>query len=486
MWNKDKSFLGGFCHPFLFLKIMSQLKELPSVNEVLIYVNSDSFFSHYKRNFLKSWINKIFTDLRKEVISGKFKTYSRDKFRDLIVHRLRKRIENLENFGIRKVINGTGVIIHTNLGRAPIEKDILNKIPFLLGGYTNLEFNLEDGRRGHRDDNVSLLFQELLNVESAAVVNNNAAAVFLVLNTLAKGKEVLVSRGELVEIGGSFRIPEIMERSGAILREVGTTNKTKIEDYENNINENTAMILKVHRSNFKISGFTHTPETKELVELSKKNNLIFYEDAGSGLLFEDSSKFFTNSDEPVIEKELELGVNIISFSGDKLFGGPQGGIILGKKEYIDKIKKNQLMRILRVDKFGYFLISETLKKYFTKSDAKIFDLINCDYEELYRRCKRIRRRIKKIFPNLKIEIEKGFSMIGGGSTPEEKIPSPVIKFYIGEPDPFLKILRNFSIPVILRIEDNSAVLDLRTVLKDEEKHLVFALQNALELYYEEV
>lgn len=462
---------------------MNQLKELPSVNELLTLLDAYPLFNSYKRTFIKNWINQIFVTLRDEIKKGKFEKYGREDFKELILKRLEFKIKNIERFGVKKVINGTGVIIHTNLGRSPLEKHILDKLSSTLYGYTNLEFDLEKGKRGHRDDNISEILEELLGVESATVVNNNAAAVFIVLNTIAKGKEVIVSRGELVEIGGSFRIPEIMERSGAILREVGTTNKTKIEDYENNINENTAMILKVHRSNFKISGFTHSPQTSELVNISKKHNLVFYEDAGSGLLFDSSAGFFKNNEEPIIEKELSLGVDVISFSGDKLLGGPQGGIILGRKDIVERIRKNQLMRILRLDKIAYFLLSETLKQYFKRSDLQIFRMINTPYKDLEKRCKKILKEIRKDFSDLKIFIDKGYSMIGGGSTPEERIPSPVIKIGIGNPNLLLRILRDSVPPVVLRIEDDLAFIDLRTILLEEEKALVFALKNALKLYY---
>ena len=465
---------------------MNQFKELPSVNEILNILENYPVFTSYKRNFLKLWINEIFSHIRREIKNGKYGEYSRDDFIGLIVKKLEDKINQIEKSGINRVINGTGVIIHTNLGRAPINIEILKKIPFTLSGYTNLEFNLKTGKRGHRDDNISQLLRELFNVEDGTVVNNNAAAVFIILNTFAKGKEVLVSRGELVEIGGSFRIPEIMEKSGAILKEVGTTNKTKIEDYEKNITENTAMILKVHRSNFKILGFTHAPSTTELVEVSKKHNLLFFEDAGSGLLFEDLSYFFKNSEEPIIKKELESGVDIISFSGDKLMGGPQGGIILGRKNLIEKIRKNQLMRILRLDKIAYFLLCETLKNYLKNEETDLFKLINEPYDNIEKRSRKFLKEIKKHFLDLNIKIQNGFSMIGGGSTPGEKINSPILKIEIEKPELLLKILRENSPPVILRIEENHIVIDLRTVFTHQEKELVFALKNALELYYGEI
>ncbi len=457
---------------------MKELKEIPSINNLLDNIKLIPEFSIYKRDFLKIWLNEILEEIRAKIKNGYFKNYNRKKFKEYIFSQLSRKIEEIENYGIKRIINGTGVIIHTNLGRSPLNQKLLEKISQTLYSYSNLEFDLKRGKRGHRDNNLSEIIKKLMEVEDALVVNNNAAAVFLILNTFAKGKEVLVSRSELVEIGGSFRIPEIMKESGAILKEVGTTNKTKIEDYEENISEKTAMILKVHRSNFYISGFTHFPETEELIKVARKHNLIFYEDAGSGLLFKDY--LHNNTEEPIISEEIKKGVDIISFSGDKLMGGPQAGIILGKENLLKKLKKNQLMRILRVDKITYFLLSEVLKEYFKDDYPLLFKIISQDYGSLEKRCRKIVKTIKKQFPSLPISIEKSYSMIGGGSTPGELIESPNIVLSVDEPEKIAKKLRENNPPIIVRIEKKSIKIDLRTVFPIEEKELVIGLKNTLE------
>jgi L-seryl-tRNA(Ser) seleniumtransferase len=377
-----------------------------------------------------------------------------------------QRLENLLQPSFRRVVNATGVILHTNLGRAPL-------VPFEpLTGYSNLEYDLKAGERGKRDQHISALLERVLG-KPAIVVNNNAAAVFLVLNELAAGYEVIVSRGELIEIGDGFRIPDIMARSGAILREVGTTNQTRISDYEAAINERTRLILRVHRSNFRISGFTQCPALEELVTLGRKYNLPIYEDLGSGCLINLRTY---GIDEPLVFDSVQAGVSLVSFSGDKLLGGPQAGIIAGQSELVQRVRRNPLYRAFRVDKLTIQALTVTFGHVIRQNwkDIPALRMIMQNLEEIHDRACYVVDQIRGV----PCEVNQNQSAVGGGSTPSLTLPTWVIELSVPEPDHFAAQLRQSPVPIVARIERDRVILDMRTVADDELDWIVSAVNRA--------
>ncbi len=377
-----------------------------------------------------------------------------------------QRIEQLLRPSLRSVINATGIILHTNLGRAPLAN--FHPIP----RYSNLEYDLESGKRGKRDVHTSGLLRRLLGAP-AIVVNNNAAAVYLVLNELAAGHEVLVSRGELIEIGDGFRIPEIMVRSGAVLREVGTTNRTRLEDYADAVSERTRLILRVHPSNFRISGFTARPELKDLCALGRSRGVPVYEDLGSGCLVDLRSH---GIHEPLVKDSLEAGTSVVSFSCDKLLGGPQSGIIAGDESLISRVRRNPMYRAFRVDKLVIETLETTLRHILVEQRNAIptLEMICAGVDTLRARAERVAARIQ----GLETEIAASESPIGGGSTPDQFLPTWVIRLTVDNATDFARALRGASVPVIARIERDKIVLDMRTVATEEEDALVNAVAAA--------
>lgn len=388
-------------------------------------------------------------------------------------------------FSLRRVVNATGVIIHTNLGRSLLNPDIIDNIMQISTNYSNLEFDIEKGKRGSRYSHLEKIISQITGGEAALVVNNNAAAVLLVLSTVAKDKKVIVSRGELIEIGGSFRIPEVMEQSGAILKEVGTTNKTHFEDYLNAIDDETSCIMKVHTSNYKILGFTSDVPVSELKKL-KSDKILLIEDLGSGVLI-DLSKFGI-SYEPTVSDSIKNGADIVTFSGDKLLGGPQAGIIVGKKELIDKMKKNPLTRALRVDKFTISALELTFRYYLDEatalSNVPTLSMIVKSVCEIEKQVLRVMDILKQKINSEEIifDIVDDFSEVGGGSLPLEKINTKclAIKLLRGNIVDFERNLRNYETPVISRIFKDRVLFDFRTIREDEEKIVIEAILNACE------
>jgi L-seryl-tRNA(Ser) seleniumtransferase len=388
---------------------------------------------------------------------------------------------------LRQVINATGVILHTNLGRAPISEAAAAAIARTATRYSNLEYDIETGERGKRDVHTGRLLAQLVGAEAAIVVNNNAAAVFLVLNTMAKGAEVIVSRGELIEIGDGFRIPDIMAESGAVLREVGTTNRTHIRDYERAINERTRLLLRVHPSNFRITGFTERPSLDDLVGLGQRFQIPVFEDLGSGCLADLTA---SGVSEPVARASFDAGAGIVSFSGDKLLGGPQAGIIAGKRELIEKIRRNPLFRALRVDKLTIAALEVTLNAYLRGAldEVPALRMIRMTEEEIHARTTKFAEQLRKSTQEgarveVRVEVREGFSVIGGGSTPDQQLATWVLAITsrghsAAELEERLRKPRS-GIPVITRIEDDFLILDLRTILPDEEAALAAALTSAL-------
>ncbi len=372
---------------------------------------------------------------------------------------------------LKRVINASGVVIHTNMGRSLIsEKTALKALKSAIR-YSNLELNLDTGKRGSRYDHLEDLICRLTGAEAAHVVNNNASAVMLVLSELASGSDVIVSRGELVEIGGSFRIPEIMKISSCNLVDVGCTNKTKLSDYSSAITEDTALLLKVHTSNYKILGFTEEVEVEDLVKLGKEKNLPVYQDIGSGSLI-DLAKYGVG-DEPTVLDSIRAGVDVVSFSGDKLLGGPQAGIIVGKKEYIDRMKKNQLTRALRLDKVMISLLEETLKIYLDEERAleeiPTLKMLTADYDDLLAGAGKLRSIFEKYPEDFSVEILDGFSEVGGGSLPITRLKTALLivaplKMSEGK---LLKAFRDYDIPIIARVQEEKLIFDPRCILEDE-------------------
>ena len=397
---------------------------------------------------------------------------------NLIEEKINNLIENIKistekvySYNIKKVINGTGTILHTNLGRAIISKKHADYLSEVVTSYSNLEYNLEEGKRGERYSHFEKLICKITGAEAAMAVNNNAAAVMLVLSSMAAEKEVIVSRGELVEVGGKFRIPDVMKSSNAHLVEIGTTNKTHLEDYEDAISENTGAFLKVHTSNFKILGFTESVSIEELCKLGREKDIPVIEDIGSGVLI-DLSKYGLEY-EPTVQDSIKAGVDVVSFSGDKLLGGPQAGIIVGKKKYIDKMKKNPLTRAFRIDKFTATILEMIFHEYLNEEDAikniPVLSLITKDLKEIEKNANALFNKIENLENVADINVEDTFSQIGGGSLPAERIKSKSVTIMpknISTQSLEAK-LRAGKNPVVGRISEEKLILDMRTVLEDE-------------------
>jgi len=365
---------------------------------------------------------------------------------------------------LKKVINATGVIVHTNLGRSLISPNSFDKVKEIITSYNNLEYDLEKGKRGERYSHISKVICELLGCEDVLIVNNNASAVFLVLNTFAKNKETVVSRGELVEIGGSFRVPDVMSSSGAILKEIGTTNKTHLQDYVNACNENTSILMKVHKSNYSIEGFTSEVSHEEIVKVAKENNVIDYYDMGSGHMID--LPYNINQHEPSVLGIMKYHPSLISFSGDKLLGSIQAGIIVGKKKYIDELKKNQLLRMLRVDKITLALLEDNITSLLLgqNEDIPTLKMLFTSVEDLEKRALNLRSKLQEY---CKCEIIKTSTVIGGGTTPNKKIPTIAlsISFKNYKANKLEKLFREHNI--IGRIENDKYLLDFRSIQECE-------------------
>jgi L-seryl-tRNA(Ser) seleniumtransferase len=443
---------------------------IPKVDVLLDKESIQKFDTEMDRQYILTIIRReleslrVFIDETEEVETIKNRIDNTESNIISTLHKIKQ--ENL-----KKLINCTGVVVHTNLGRSIISDQIFDEIRQKLTGYTNLEYDLGSGTRGSRHSIVEALLCLLTGAESAMVVNNNAAAVMLVLNTFSLNKETIVSRGELVEIGGSFRIPEVMKMSGAKLVEVGTTNKTKLTDYQNAITENTGTIMKVHTSNYSIVGFSESVSIEELAQIEKSKDIVLVEDLGSGTLVDFKSYGIPH--EPTVKESVEKGIDIVTFSGDKLLGGPQAGLIAGRKELIDRMKKNQLARALRVDKFTLAILESVLKIYLKEESVfeKIptLNMITQKKERVRDRAESLKEMLDDNKLQSRIRVIETESMIGGGSLPIALIPSYAveIKPLNCKISTFEKELRHAPIPIISRIEDDKLILDMRTVSNDE-------------------
>jgi L-seryl-tRNA(Ser) seleniumtransferase len=459
----------------------AQLRELPSVDELLGGLCLRELAERAGRGIVTQAARNALAGVREKLRSGDGSVTT-----DLgaqIEARIVADVEAMLAPSLRRVINATGVILHTNLGRSPLAREAAAEIAETATHYSNLEYDIARGERGKRDVHTAQLAAEMAGAEAAIVVNNNAAAVFLVLNTLAKGEEVIVSRGELIEIGDGFRIPDIMTASGALLCEVGTTNRTSIRDYERAINERTRLLLRVHPSNFRITGFTERASLEELVALGKQRGVPVFEDLGSGCLADLSGSGVA---EPLVRASCDAGASVVSFSGDKLLGGPQAGIIAGKKEIVERIRRNPLFRALRVDKLTIAALEVTLRAYHRGALDEIpaLRMIRMTAEEIGARAADFAMRLRAALPaDAQVEIRDGFSVIGGGSTPDQQLATHLISISSARhsaaalEERLRKPIQ--GIPVVARIEDDLLVLDLRTVFPDEEIALAAAVSSAL-------
>jgi L-seryl-tRNA(Ser) seleniumtransferase len=448
------------------------LRELPSVDRLLNHARCKTLLARYNRDYVIQKSREILDRLRADIRDGK-KITTDDLTDGSILSRMEARMAAEGRPGLIRVVNATGTILHTNLGRALLSEPAIHAVSTVAGHTVNLEYDLAAGKRGRREESVEALLVELTGAESATVINNNAAAVLLGLNTLADGREVIVSRGELIEIGGSFRIPEIMAKSGAILKEVGSTNRTHPEDYENAINEKTALLLKVHTSNYKIVGFSSEVTLEQLVAIGKRRNLPVMEDLGSGALI-DLSKYGLPK-EPIVAERVQAGADIVTFSGDKILGGPQAGLMVGKKNLISRVNKNHLQRALRCGKLTLAALEATLRLY--RQSPDITQAIPT-LKAFVRPVGEIHAMGEEILPKLQAQLGAGYrvnlgdstSQIGSGALPTEELPTVVIIIEHASVNA-TRIAENFrsaAPPIIGRISDDRFILDLRTVFDPQD------------------
>lgn len=443
------------------------LRKLPKMDELLKEDIVMNRLNDTMRTLVIDSLRASIDEYRESILKDKINDFEKED----ILSKFQEILENSKEPNLKSVINATGVVIHTNLGRSILSKEAVENVIGVAANYNNLEYDLKKGQRGSRYSHVEELIKKVTGAEAALVVNNNAAAVMLVLNTLCKDKEAIVSRGQLVEIGGSFRVPDVMTFSGAKLVEVGTTNRTHLYDYENNINENTGVLLKVHTSNFKILGFTEDVPVEELVELGKDKSIPVIEDIGSGTLVDFSKYNFVY--EPTVQESIRKGVDVVTFSGDKMLGGPQAGIIVGKKEFVNKMKKNQLTRALRIDKMTLAALEGTIKYYLDEKEAieKIptLHMILSSKDEHKKRAYSLKRKLQNKNKEFKFSVEEDYSMVGGGSMPIEKIPTYVIKVKSDKykPEELEVMLRKNKVPIIVRVSNDEVIMDVRTMFDED-------------------
>jgi L-seryl-tRNA(Ser) seleniumtransferase len=454
---------------------------LPSLNDLLLSPHFSAIVEVESHSTVVRAMRAVLLCVRQEIADGKH-TLSSLNHRLAGLHlAVAGDIKQNQRYSLRRVINATGVILHTNLGRAPLSVSALEHMVEIAAGYCNLELDLETGERSRRDVHAEKLLLQLLgsadSTSAAVVVNNCAAATFLALNSLAEGAEVIVSRGELVEIGGGFRIPEILAKSGARLREVGTTNRTRLADYENAISADTGLILRVHQSNFSIEGFTERPMLQDLVALGKRKNIPVFNDQGTGLV--SSLEDLGVSAEPTLLDSFHLGVDLVAASGDKLLGGPQCGLLAGRVDLIDRIRRNPLLRAFRVDKLTYAALEATLMDHLSEKPIPIISMLHASALEILRRCEWVAAQVCS--RDLFAEAVPVLSLIGGGTAPAARLQSSAVSLRHAtlQPQALLQALRRLDPPVIGRVSEDAVLLDLRTVEPEFDAKLVSLLQTAL-------
>ena len=463
---------------------MSMLyRHLPSVDSALSALDSTKNFKPLPRPLVKSLVNEFLDVCREEIRAGVV-TEAAQLELDALLPRLTAFVKARSRPHFRRVLNGTGVVIHTNLGRSLLAKCAIEAVAEACGHYSNCEFDLSTGQRGSRYSHVEKILCDITGAEAAMVVNNNAAAVFIMLETLARGREVIVSRGQLVEIGGSFRIPDVMAKSGAILREVGATNRTHVHDYENAIGDETGALMRVHTSNFRVVGFTREVTLAEMRVLGDKYDLPVIEDLGSGTLYSLDGAGLLG--EPTVQQVVAQGADVVSFSGDKVLGGPQAGVIVGRKEYIDRIKRNPVNRAMRIDKMTLAALEATLRLYLDMDEARrtvpTLKMVTASQEALKSKARRLADAIReRLGTKVKVSMRKGVSRVGGGAFPEHDLPGTVVAVTVdnlsaGE---LREALLKTDPPLVARIEDDEFLLDPRTLDSTELKLVADALEQAV-------
>ncbi len=460
------------------------LRMLPGVDHLLELAGTIAFFDNIPKTVMVKSIRETLETLRLSILTPERNIQGESLSEDRIIELVKAVAKKTMTLNLTNLVNATGIVVHTNLGRSLLPGQVIENIAAIAGRYSNLEYDLGVGKRGSRYSNIEGILCEISGAQAAMVVNNNAGAVLLCLDTIAHGKEVIVSRGELVEIGGSFRIPDVMAKSGSVLKEVGTTNRTHKKDYEDAVNENTALLLKVHRSNYSVIGFTSEVSLKELVELGNRHSRLVMEDLGSGT-FIDFSKYGLVK-EPTVQESVAAGADVVTFSGDKLLGGPQAGIIVGKKPHLDQIKKNPLARALRIDKLTLAALEATFCLYRDEAKAvrriPTLRMLTMDIKEIEQKALKLKQNLKKIDASrLRIDLVELFSKAGGGALPLLELPSKCLRIQIeGLSVNTLEInMRNNSPPIIGRIEDDAFIIDSRTLQDDDLPIIESAFEHLL-------
>ncbi|MBC17218.1 MAG: L-seryl-tRNA(Sec) selenium transferase [Desulfovibrio sp.] len=464
---------------------MSELyRHLPSMDHILDELTKDEDIAALPRPLVKDQADAFLNVCREEIRSGAVTTADQLELK-AVLPRMIAYVRAHSRPHFRRVLNATGVVVHTNLGRSLLARSAIEAVTEACGHYSNCEFDLSTGQRGSRYSHVEQILCDITGAEAALVVNNNAAAVFIMLETLAKGKEVIVSRGQLVEIGGSFRIPDVMTKSGATLHEVGATNRAHVHDYENAINEDTGALMRVHTSNFRIVGFTKEVSLPDMRKLGDKYNLPVIEDLGSGSLY--SLKGEGLMGEPTVQEVVAQGADVVSFSGDKVLGGPQAGIIVGRKKYIDRIKKNPVNRAMRIDKMTLAALEATLRLYLDMDVARrkipTLRMITASQESLKSKARRLADAIRsELGVKATVAMKKGFSRVGGGAFPEYDLPGTMITLAVDgvDAEDLREELLNTDPPLVARIEDDQFLLDPRTLTSTELKLAASALRQAVD------
>lgn len=465
--------------------LKDRYRELPSVNELLLREPVQALLQSHSRAAVVHACRAVLNEVRQQICEDTSPHEAVSENLRALPQAIEAKLKQSPRYSLRPVINATGVLLHTNLGRAPLSRKALENLVEVAGSYSNLEMDLDRGGRGKRDVHVESLLLELMEREGgmqvpgdthrAIVVNNCAAATFLALHALAKGREVIVSRGELVEIGGGFRIPEILEESGASLREVGTTNRTRVEDYKQAISPNTGLIVRVHQSNFGMEGFVERPTVEELVELGKRANIPVFEDQGTGLV--EGLETCGVNGEPTLEMSIGAGCDLVAASGDKLFGGPQCGILIGRKNLIDQIRKDPLFRTYRVDKLAYAAMEATLHQYLSEAtdEIPVLRMLSIPPEEIALRCTRVADALANA--DLRVQVVEAESLVGGGTAPKARVRSFALSLQhpVLDAEKMLRALRQLDLPIIARIENDRVLLDLRTIEPAKDAYLVNAL-----------
>jgi L-seryl-tRNA(Ser) seleniumtransferase len=457
------------------------LRSIPSVDAVLNAEECGRLVERYGREAVLAACRSVLETMRAEI--QKEASPPREEggiTPDKVAAAVASHLDRKFRPSLRKAINASGILMHSGLGRAVLSEEAGRALAEVSGGYSTLALDIETGKRGNRDSHIASLLCELTGAEAAAIVNNNAAATVLVLNTIAKGKEVIVSRGQLVEIGGSFRMPDVMTTSGAVLREIGTTNKTHLRDYEEAINEKTGAILRVHHSNYRVVGFAEEPEIEALAELGEKHGLPVIDDLGSGALID--LKAYGLETEPLVRRSIRAGVACACFSGDKLIGGPQSGLIVGRAEWIQRIKKNPLSRAFRCGKLTLAAMEATLKLFLRPEKLEerhpLYRMLALKTDALEKRARRVASRLRKSLPaGVEVRVADGKSQVGSGSVPVEEIPTKVltIRCASAPPDDLAKRLRQQAPAVFTRIHDDAVLFDFRTIRPEEDGEIIEAV-----------